>query len=91
MTAHVKLWLFFNDGYQPALSIPVDTCQRFSIHPLTWLRYLGYTVYGNKGYISTSPDGTEVEDYYADIVPGNYYYVSQGESHFSIPQPVSHL
>ncbi|KAF8960923.1 hypothetical protein BDZ97DRAFT_1940255 [Flammula alnicola] len=77
MTTNVELWMPFNDIYRPALSIPVDTCQRFSVHPLTWLRYLGFTIYGNEGHISTLPGGPEVEYYQADIPPGIYYYVSQ--------------
>ena len=50
------------------------------VHPLTWLHYLGYTIYGNEGHISTLLDGPEVEYYQADTPPGiYYYYVSQGE------------
>ena len=87
MAANVELWMFFDGIYQPALSIPVDTCQQFlEHHPLTWLRYLGYTIYSNEGHISTLPDGPEVEYYQADIPPGIYYYVSQGESNSSSPR-----
>lgn len=81
MATNVELWMSFNDVYQAVLSIPVDMCQRFSIHPLLWLRYVGYTIYGNEGHISTLQDGPEVDYYQVPIPPGIYYYVtiSQGE------------
>ena len=41
MAANVELCMSFNDVYQPVLSIPVTACQRFSIHPFLWLRYVG--------------------------------------------------
>jgi len=77
MATSVELWMSFDDTYHHALSIPVDTCQRFAVYPLTWLRYVGYTIYGSEGHISTSPDGPEVEYYQADIPLDTYYYVSQ--------------
>jgi hypothetical protein len=91
MAADVELWMSFDDIYRLALSIPVDTCKRFSVHPLAWLRYLGFTIYGNEGHISTLPGGPEVKYYQPDILPGTYYYVSQGESYSSDPRPVGHL
>ncbi|KAF8960929.1 hypothetical protein BDZ97DRAFT_2035202 [Flammula alnicola] len=69
MATNVELWMPFNGTYRPALIIPVGECQRFSVHPLTWLRYLGFTIYGNEGHISTLPGGPEVEYYQADIPP----------------------
>ena len=86
MAATVELQMPIDDIYQPALSIPVDMCQRFSLHPLTWLRYLGFIIYGTEGHISTAPGGPEVDYYQADIKPGIYYYVSpaQGESYFDV-------
>jgi len=63
MGANVELQMSFDSIYQIALSIPVDTCQRFSIHPLPWLRhgYLGFTIYGKEGDISTLPGGPKVD------------------------------
>ena len=81
--ATIQLWIRFGDEYQHALSIPIHTCQQFSLHPLTWLRFLGYAIYGKEGYISRERDGEEVEDYRpggAAISAGNYYYISQGRS-----------
>ncbi|KAF5381750.1 hypothetical protein D9615_005440 [Tricholomella constricta] len=69
MAANVELWMPF-DGHgvhQPVLSIPVNDCQRFSLKPLSWLRYLGFTIYGNEGHISTVPGGLEV-DYNQDAL-----------------------
>jgi hypothetical protein len=79
---NVQLWIRFGDEYQHALSIPVDICQKFALHPLTWLRFLGYAIYGKEGYISRERDGEQVGDYRpggAAISVGNYYYISQGE------------
>lgn len=79
---NVQLWIRFGDEYHLALSIPLHVCQQFSLHPLTWLRFLGYAIYGIIGYISPERDGEEVADYRPDgaaISPGNYYYISQGE------------
>ncbi|EDR14543.1 uncharacterized protein LACBIDRAFT_321675 [Laccaria bicolor S238N-H82] len=60
---NVQLWIRLGDAYQHALSIPVHECQRFSLHPLTWLRFLGYAIYGKEGYISRERDGEQVADY----------------------------
>ena len=53
MAATVELRMPIDGTYQPVLSIPVGMCQLFSLHPLTWLRYLGFTIYGTEGHIST--------------------------------------
>jgi len=53
MAANVKLWMKFDDTYRIALSIPVDECQCFAIHPLAWLHYVGFTIYESEGYISS--------------------------------------
>lgn len=88
-SVNVELWIRFGDEYQHALSIPVHECQRFSLHPLTWLRFLGYTIYGKEGYISLERDGEQVADYRPDgvaISGGNYYYISQ-DSDFRLLDP----
>ena len=84
MAANVELWMPFDSVYEHALSIPVNACQRFSLHPLTWLRYLGYTIFGNEGLISSSPGGPEVKYSQTTILPGSYYYVSQGEPYHGV-------
>jgi hypothetical protein len=79
---NVQLWIRFGDEYQHALSIPLQKCQEFALHPLTWLRFLGYAIYGKEGHISRERDGEQVADYRpegAAISAGNYYYISQGE------------
>ena len=81
--ATIQLWIRFGDGYRHALSIPIHTCQQFSLHPLAWLRFLGYAIYGKEGHISRERDGEQVADYRPDggaICAGNYYYISQGQS-----------
>jgi hypothetical protein len=65
---NVQLWIRFGYGYRHALSIPVHECQRFSLHPLTWLRFLGYAIYGKEGYLSRERDGEQVADYRPDGV-----------------------
>jgi hypothetical protein len=87
MATNVTLLLKFDNIYRYALSIPVDACRIFSVHPLAWLRYLGFTIYGREGYISTTPEGAEV-DYFHGIQSGNYYYVPEGESYFGIQGPL---
>ncbi|EDR10389.1 uncharacterized protein LACBIDRAFT_317243 [Laccaria bicolor S238N-H82] len=80
----VELWIRFDFGYRHALSIPVHECRRFSLHPLTWLRFLGYALYGKEGYISYERDGEEVADYRPEgvsISPRMYYYISQDKDY----------
>src|SRR5436853_368202 len=81
-----NLWMPFDGTYQHALSIPVDICHLFSLNPLTWLRYVGFTIYGSEGHISRSPGGPNVDYYQDNIQSGNYYYISQGEL-FRHPSP----
>jgi len=79
----VQLWIRFSGEYRLALAIPVDNCQGFTLHPLAWLRFLGYAIYGKEGYVSCERDGDEVANYRPGggaILPGNYYYISPGES-----------
>ena len=35
-------------AYLPILSIPVVECNSFALNSLKWLRYVGYTVYGQE-------------------------------------------
>jgi hypothetical protein len=91
-SSNVQLWIRFGREYHLALSIPVADCLRFSYHPLTWLRFLGYAIYGKEGYIALEREGSEVADYRpgAPISPGDYYYISQGESYSSASGPVAY-
>jgi hypothetical protein len=43
---NVELQIPFDEIYRPALSIPVNECQRFSTRPLSWLHYVTSTIYG---------------------------------------------
>ncbi len=87
----VELWMPIDGIYKSALSIPVEACQHFSVHPLTWLRYLAFTIHGTEGHISTAPGGPVVDYYQTDIKPGIYYYVSQGKSYFVVQGPLIHF
>jgi len=67
MTTNVDLRMSFDNVYQPVLTIPVEECQCFSKHPLTWLCYIGFTIYGTEGNISLSLGGPAVEYYEQNI------------------------
>ena len=79
-TPEVDLWILFSDGhYQHALSIPISECWTKSTHPLKWLWFIGFAIYGDIGIICKAEDGLEVEDYGVDIEPGSYYFLSEGK------------
>ena len=78
MSSNVELLLCFDDGSHPALSIPLARCSTFAITPLTWLRYLGFVIYGRQGRLSTSENGPEL-DYTARIEARSYYFISDGK------------
>jgi hypothetical protein len=80
MSPEVKLWLSFGDITKLALSIPLDKCGTFALHPLKWLRFLGFAIYGYEGHLSTSEAGQPINDYTADIEPRSYYFVSEGKA-----------
>jgi hypothetical protein len=86
MAATVELWMPLDDAYQHALSIPVQMCQRFSLHPLSWLRYVAFTIYGAEGHISRSPTGRVVLYSAVNIQAGDYYYIPDtgGKSYFGV-------
>ncbi|KAF8340795.1 hypothetical protein F5887DRAFT_888503 [Amanita rubescens] len=87
----VELQMPIDDEYQHALFIPVETCQRFSVHPLSWLRYVGFTIYGTEGHIFRSATGPVVRYSEVDIKAGVYYYIpdSQGKSYFGVQGPLN--
>lgn len=92
MATNAELWLAFDDTYyHRALSIPLVTCVQFSMFPITWLRYLGFTICGREGRVSNIPDGPEIayrptgstDNEPPVIDPGIYYYVvAGGEAYF---------
>jgi hypothetical protein len=74
----VKLWLSIDNVTRLAISIPIAKCSTFSVNPLKWLRFLGFVIYGQEGYLSTSKDGPEIDDYTANIEARSYYFISEG-------------
>lgn len=82
----VELHMQFDGEWQPTLSIPVETCQRFAIHPFRWLRYLGSTFLGIDGQISQTIGVPVVWYSEVDIQAGVYYYIpdAEGKSYFGI-------
>jgi len=78
--AVIELWLSFNGTAELALSIPLAKCRNLSVNPLKWLRFLGYAIYGQEGYLSASDAGPPIDDYTADIAAHrSYYFISQGK------------
>ncbi|KAF8340798.1 hypothetical protein F5887DRAFT_1136407 [Amanita rubescens] len=82
MAAMVELQMPIDGEYQHALSIPVETCQRFSVHPLSWLRYVGFTIYGTEGHIFRSAAGPVVPYSEVDMQAGVYYYIPNSQDPF---------
>jgi hypothetical protein len=72
----IELHVQIHDTYLPILSIPVVECNRFALKPLKWLRFLGYTIYGQEGHICLAPGG-ELVDYESAIEgQARYFYSS---------------
>src|SRR5271168_1318128 len=69
----VELWLSFDNVSELALSIPLAECGHHAVHPLKWLRFLAYAIYGQEGYLSVSKDGPEIDE---DVQGRAYYFVS---------------
>ena len=79
--ASVTLHMWINDTNMPVLAIPVNDCNRFSSKPLSWLRFLGYCIYGCVGNISSTPDGP----------PINYQMAVQAGAHYHFTSPGTHI
>jgi hypothetical protein len=71
----VKLWLSFGNVTMLALSIPLEKCGTFALHPLKWLQFLGIVIYGQEGHLSLPERGSEINDYTAHIQDISYYFV----------------
>jgi hypothetical protein len=56
----------------------VSDCNRFSIRPLKWLRFLGYAIYGCDGHIHARIDGRPVNYNLAVRGGAEYYFISSG-------------
>ena len=77
----------FDNVTKLALSIPLAKCGSFSVNPLKWLRFLGFAIYGQEGYLSTSKGGPEIDDYMAEIEARSYYFISEGTIDFRTISP----
>ena len=75
----LELWFILDDAPELALSIPVVKCRTLSVHPLRWLRFLGYSIYGREGYLSLSATGPPLDDDTADTAACSYYFISKGK------------
>ncbi|CAL1713707.1 unnamed protein product [Somion occarium] len=68
------------------LRIPHHELTRFSKTPLKWLRFVAYCIFGVRGHLSSSANGSE-EDYDAtENLSGNYYYVASDEGRIIGPK-----
>ena len=45
---------YLNNASELALSIPLDKCLNLSVNPLKCRRFLGYSIYGQQGYLRRS-------------------------------------
>ncbi|KAJ7710961.1 hypothetical protein B0H17DRAFT_1027931 [Mycena rosella] len=80
MTNTIRLHLQIEGHWRPFLEIPGPELARFSLRPIKWLRYLGWCIYGQPGWLSTTPGGLEVAgDAQPDV---DYYYVSNLPARF---------
>ena len=81
--ASVTLHIRINDAYVPVLCIPVTDCDRFSLTPRSWLRFLGYCIYGRIGHISSTPDGPPI-NYQGQVRAGAHYYFTSPGTHIPV-------
>ena len=92
---NVELWLYSNEIDILALSIPLAECRKYAIHPLKWLKYLGYAIYGAEGCLSISKAGPEIDNLDAAVEARPYYFNSQSKSDLSrfmiLAKPVNHF
>ncbi|KAJ7125904.1 hypothetical protein C8R44DRAFT_913091 [Mycena epipterygia] len=56
----IRLHLQIEGHWRPLLEIPGPELARFSLRPIKWLRYLGWCIHGQPGWLSTTPGGPEV-------------------------------
>lgn len=78
-SSNVKLWLSFYGVAKLALSIPLAEYGTFAVNPLKWLRFLGYSIYGQEGYLSKTKAGPQINDYTANVEARSYYFISEGK------------
>ena len=79
--ASIQLLIQIDNTWMPAFSIPVADCNRFSLRPLKWLRFLGYAIYGRIGDIYTRPGGRPINYQLAVHAGARYFFISEGKIH----------
>ncbi|KAJ7898939.1 hypothetical protein B0H14DRAFT_3554392 [Mycena olivaceomarginata] len=80
MTNVIRLHLRTEGHWRLFLEIPSLDLSRLTLRPVKWLRYLGWCIYGQPGWLSTTPGGLEVaEDAELSV---DYYYVSTSPPRF---------
>ena len=66
-----------------ALTIPEADLHRFCIHPLKWVRYLGFTIVGVSGHLSRKANGGPIQSYTGATsrhLGGQYFYIADGQN-----------
>lgn len=74
---NVQLWLHLREAWLSVLTIPINELSHFSIRPLKWLRYVGFTIYGREGVLLfTTEEGDEVDYDLTTDFKAHYYFSS---------------
>lgn len=69
---------FPDNSTRLALSIPISEVKDYTNKPLKWLRYLGFAIAGQKGRLSASSTGPEIDDCDAEIEAQPYFFILDG-------------
>ena len=65
------------------VTIPEADLCRFCIHPLKWVRYLGFTIVGVSGDLSREANGGPIQSYTGATsrqLRGQYFYIADGQN-----------
>ncbi|KAF8955302.1 hypothetical protein BDZ97DRAFT_1858628 [Flammula alnicola] len=80
----INLHLSYQNEEIVALTIPIDDIKRLSLHPLKWLRYVAFAVFGAPGRLALTSDANAPDvDYDVPLgeISGDYYYIPDRELH----------
>ncbi|KAJ7442600.1 hypothetical protein FB451DRAFT_1438220 [Mycena latifolia] len=76
---HLALFLRTNEQWLPIIRIPLAKVLTYAVHPLRWLRYLGWCLYGVRGQLCIAPAQRGLDENELDgttDLRARYYYVS---------------
>lgn len=79
MDEKLILSMKIGEDYEDLLTIPKSELAWFSLRPLKWLTFVGYTISGTKGELSVDRRTRLVEaDLEEQPVADRYYYMYEG-------------